>query len=317
MRNALFVLPDDCARALTIGRLAPLLTPSTPNRSLVIVGAGTGALVGEYLQALLAEHAPFPVSVVQGYHLPAWVGANTQVIVLSETGSEEEVIYAISDASDKGTRVAALTGGGHVQDIAESQGFPFLRLPDGAFSTGLGRLFFALWGWLGVSGLLPAGWAGDTEDALAALRRQRDLFAETVPQERNPSRQVAEVLRETIPIFWASPGPLAACAGRWKASWNTVARVPAFCRAFPGLEYDEFLTMSHPAEDMGVFSLVLLRDRADSTQVTARIEAIKQEIEAAQPDLPIHDIFADGASALTRLWTATYLGDCAASYLAS
>ncbi len=318
-------LPERCADAFALADgVLPRLDDAARPKQIVFCGAGVAGLAADFAQALLADTSDIPIFVARGYTLPAWVGPDTLAVAISDTGATEETVYAVSEATDKQARRLAVTGGGHLQDIAEANEFPLVLVPRVVTPEplALGPLFFALWGALHSLGLLPDGTARrDIVETLGLLRRQRDAFAPEAPTAQNAPKQLAQALDGTVPVIYGSPGIISAAARRWKFACNAVAGMPAFWNSSLDADRDDVRGWLGPAESGLVrayphFSIVLLRDRADSSLIAQRVDTVREQIAEADPSLPVHEIAADGESALARLWTAAFLGDWAAAYLA-
>lgn len=317
-------LPELCADAFArADGVLPRLDDAARPKQIILCGAGVAGLAADFAQALLADTSDMPVFVARGYTLPAWVGPDTLAVAISYTGATEETVYAVSEATDKQARRLAVTGGGHLQDIAEANEFPLVLVPRVVTPEplALGPLFFALWGALHSLGLLPDAARRDIVETLGLLRRQRDAFAPEAPTAQNAPKQLAQALDGTVPVIYGSPGVVAAAARGWKFACNAVAGTPAFWNSVLDAEFDDARGWLGPAESGLVrayphFSIVLLRDRADTSLIAQRIDTVREQIAEADPSLPVHEIAADGDSALARLWTAAYLGDWTGAYLA-
>lgn len=317
-------LPEQCADAFAqADGVLPRLDDAARPKHIVLCGAGVAGLAADFAQALLADTSDIPIWVARGYTLPAWVGPDTLAVAVSYTGATEETVYAVSEATDKQARRLAVTGGGHLQDIAEANEFPLVLIPRvvTAEPLALGPVFFALWGALHSLGLLPDAARRDVDETLALLRRQRAAFAPESPTAQNAPKQLAQALDGMVPVVYGSPGIVAAAARRWKFACNAVAGMPAFWSNILDADFDDMRGWLGPAESGSVrayprFSVVVLRDRADDSLIAGRTDTVREQIAEADPSLPVHEIAADGDSALARLWTAAYLGDWTAAYLA-
>ena len=100
-------------------------------RAVCLLGMGGSAVAGDLLRALADPVAPFPVHVVRGYTVPAWVGSDTLVVASSYSGSTEETLAAFDAARKRTARLLVLSSGGELGALAEREGLPWVRLPAG------------------------------------------------------------------------------------------------------------------------------------------------------------------------------------------
>jgi glucose/mannose-6-phosphate isomerase len=282
--------------------------------NVVLAGAGVSRLAAELVRDLMAETAPVPVLVHTGHTLPAFAGPDTLVVALSYLGTSEETVYVVSDASERRCKVVPAMSGGHLRDIAAGQGFPSILLT-GGLEGSAARLAASVFG---IQTHLPAlrpdaalfgdDARDDREEAIRLLRRQRDAFSASGAGGRTAPGQLAAVLHNRTVVVLASPS-LEAVARCWRYWLEADADYRAHAGAFPAVEHEGWLGVG-PDSLLRRWdtTVILLRDRFDDPMVSARIEAARDKWHAAVPELPIHEIVADGKSLLARMWTTLYLG---------
>ncbi len=123
-------------------------------KAVVLGGMGGSGIAADFVRAEVYESAPFPVEVVKDYALPAWVDAQTLVIITSYSGNTEESLALFEAAKAKGASVVVISTGGRLGEAAEAEGIPFFRIPAGfqprmALGYSLGMQMMIMGGLLG------------------------------------------------------------------------------------------------------------------------------------------------------------------------
>ena len=161
-------------------------------------------------------------------------------------------------------------------------------------------------------------WAGDPDaaaeldDARGAVQRAMDALNPAVPYADNLAKQVATMLKDTVPVFWGAEAT-AAVAQRWKGQINENAKAPAYWGVLPELNHNEICGF----EGMGAFGplsrLVLLRDPRHHRQVERRFDLTRDLV--AEHTGGVIELAAEGDTALARVMDLVMLGDYASLYL--
>ncbi len=103
-----------------------LVFPDTfPNVSNIIVsgmgGSSLGALV---IKRLFKDELTLPIEIYPHYHLPGYASKNSLVILSSYSGGTEETLAAAEQAINVGAKIAVITGGGKLEEMAKKHGWP-------------------------------------------------------------------------------------------------------------------------------------------------------------------------------------------------
>lgn len=91
-------------------------------KHIVISGLGGSGITGKILKSYYLNKINIPVETVSDYQLPAFVNADSLVILCSYSGNTEETLSAYADARKKGAYCLALTVGGKIAELAEKDG---------------------------------------------------------------------------------------------------------------------------------------------------------------------------------------------------
>ncbi|WP_343637743.1 bifunctional phosphoglucose/phosphomannose isomerase [Fluviicola sp.] len=99
--------------------------------SCVICGLGGSGIGGEIVKQWVRSSVSVPVEVCHGYILPGYVGKNTLVIACSYSGNTEETLTTVQEALSREAFILAISGGGELEQMAQSKGFQWIKVPGG------------------------------------------------------------------------------------------------------------------------------------------------------------------------------------------
>ncbi len=134
-----------------------------------------------------------------------------------------------------------------------------------------------------------------------------------VPLKRNEAKKLASEIEGTIPIVYGFR-QYNAVARRLKCQFNENSKVPSKFDVFSELNHNEVVGWEAPKTLTKTFSIILIRDPEEPSEIKKRIEITKQ---IASPKVHrIVEIHAVGKQKLTKMLSAMYVGDFASIYLA-
>lgn len=169
-------------------------------KNIVIAGMGGSAYGAHVVHSLYMSELKVPMVAVNDYHLPAFVDANTLVLLTSYSGTTEEVVSCANEAKALGAIVAAVSGGGVLADIvaAGAPGVAFdPRLnPSTQPRLGTGYIITGSLVLLNSLGLLDISKEA-LESAINEVRTSHDATMET-------ARNTATDLEGWIPCIFAA-----------------------------------------------------------------------------------------------------------------
>jgi len=311
--GALWGLPEQCARAFALAD--QVAWPDTgPLTNVVVTGLGGSAIGGDLLRVWGAGRLAVPVAVNRDYRLPAFVAADSLVFCVSYSGNTEETVAAYREAREKGARVAVLTSGGLLRDMAAADGVPLITVPGGISPrSATGYLFLPM-----VKALFRLGLVEDpgpaVRELVAHLERVREEIGPGVPEDRNPAKQLARRLLGRLPVIWGAAGTTEVVAQRFKGQINENAKAPAYWNVLPELDHNEVNGFAAPPEVLPLLAVVLLRDPGDHPRVALRLD-VTRRIVAERVGL-VTEMTARGEGRLARTYDLVYRGDYTSVYLA-
>lgn len=238
---------------------------------ICIVGMGGSGIAGHLLRGLVAGDLQIPIVVHQGYGLPAFVGPSTQVIALSHSGNTEETLDAVAQAQARGARIAAVTSGGKLGQLAQHHSWPLVTPPDqGPPRHSLGWLLVPLLGAFGLDDQL--------DGAIAAQRRVVAECGRQIAAADNPAKAMATQLAQVdLAVAWGTQGLGGVVAKRLAAQLNENAKLPAYAAVLPEADHNAIvghsLQHAHPSS-----ALVVVRDPASEHERVAKRVAPSREV---------------------------------------
>ncbi|MDX1436512.1 MAG: bifunctional phosphoglucose/phosphomannose isomerase [Anaerolineales bacterium] len=306
-------LPDQLEQAWDLGHRHPL--PDWPGiRQVVVAGMGGSAIGADLVAAYLAPYASVPVITLREYNLPAWArSSDTLVVASSHSGNTEETLSAFKQAAEAGCRLAAITRGGKLAELAESAGGMHWGFEhEGQPRAAIGFSFSLLLALLTRLGLNPDPEA-ELRDALAEMRVQQETIRAEVPVVQNSAKRMGgQFMGRWGTIFGA--GVMAPVARRWKTQLNEIPKAWAQYEVLPEADHNTLNGSMFPEEIFGRSMLIFLVGRSQSQRSRLRAELTRKSLMLE--GLNTDTIKAPGKTALANMWTGLHYGDYAAFYLA-
>ena len=305
MFEAVAGLPEQVAAAAGASRGLKGLPEHDDVENVVVLGMGGSGMAGEVLLAVAAPFMAVPVSVVNSYTPPAFVGRGSLVFAISFSGDTEETLEAAEEAADAGARMVMVTGGGALAELAEKIGAPTVHLPEGIPQprAGLGAMCIPPLMVLEDIGLFRGAtqWVAE---AVAQLEIRRNaLIADDELVE-----EIARRIGRTIPVVHGAQELGEVAAKRWKKQVNENAKSPAFWSAYPELCHNEVAGWGQNGDvTRQVLSVVNLRHDAEHPQVSKRYEIVREILEESVAD--VIDVRAQGEGDLAQLMDLVLIGD--------
>lgn len=277
--------------------------------NIVVTALGGSAIAAEMARDWL--QLPVPLEITSGYEVPEYVSENTLVIAVSYSGGTEETLSAVSNARMKNAKIAVVSAGGRLMEVAEEQNCTSVVLP-GNMQPRMGVLYNLR----AIAKICEA--YGLTEGALAEMAANAEWLQEEmtawhpeVSTEENYAKQLAlHSVGKTTVVYG---GILAAAAHKWKVAVNENAKNTAFYNVLPEFCHNEFSGwISHPIDKpFAVFDVV---SSFDHPQVKKRFEVVDRLLSGKRPKAKL--VEAKGDNLLAQLMWISVLSDYVSVYLA-
>lgn len=310
MLDTVGAFPDQLKHAMLIAQTVdyPAVTPS----HVVVVGMGGSGISGQLLADWAFDRLDVPVSVVNDYHLPAYCGNRTLVLVESYSGNTEETLSAFEDAMMRGCPTVAVTSGGELAARARQRGVPLVEVPDDLPVPRAATAYLFVPLLMAIEGVGLDYATDELGECQRILSTLRDELAPHVPTSSNAAKQLAISLEGTVPVIYGQ-GVLKAAARRWRTQLNENPKMLARDDVFPECNHNDTPAWGGSG-NTDLFSVVLLRDTAEPQDVVDRLE-LTREIAFRNAKVVV-EVRARGEGTLARLMSAMYVGDYTSLYLA-
>lgn len=273
------------------------------------------AMGNSALSALLVRDwldLPIPFGVVRRYDLPAYVNDKTLFIVSSFSGDTEEVLNTLQQAESRGARIAVITHGGRLQQIAEENDYLLALLPQSFSRLSLIHNIRALLQILKRAGVVHDDFSPELERAATILNAAVVDWRADVATSRNPAKQIAQELLGRSLVVYSGPKMYAA-AYKWKINFNENAKQVAWVNQYPEWNHNE-LTGWSKQPTLKPYAVIELRSSLEHSRVRKRFEVTKRLLSGMMPAPIVID--AKGETLLEQLLWAALFGDFVSIYLA-
>jgi glucose/mannose-6-phosphate isomerase len=313
MRDVIAGLPAQCRDAFGLGRGFSVPEDYRDVKNIVFCGIGGSAIGGEIISCYLRKKAKMPMYVNRSYSLPGFVGRETLALILSYSGNTEETVSAYHQAVEKGAKIAVLTSGGQLAELAKQAGLPYLLIPGGLPPRGaLGLGFFPVLALLSGMGLIE-NQEKQVEEAVCLLEKMEKDLGTAVQGDANPAKELARRIFNDFCAIYAGE-PMGCIATRWRGQFAENSKALSSSHVLPEMNHNEIVGWAHPRELLKSFTAVILRDKGNHPQVQKRMEITKEILQ--KDGIKIEEVWSKGEGLLARMFSLIYMGDFVSLYLA-
>ncbi len=290
--------------ALIIGQNYRFNTAKNRFDNIVLSGLGGSGIGGNIVQHYTADKLKVPFLINKDYSLPAFVGANSLVIISSYSGNTEETISAMKQALRLKATVVCITSGGEIAKMASKRKLDCILLPAGMPPR-------ACLGYSSVQVLYTLAYFGQIgfqfEKEIAGAIRLLNAEAKTI---RSAGQKLAKKLHGTTPIIYSGP-VYEGVAVRFRQQINENGKMLAWHHVIPEMNHNELVGWRDKDESRAV---VLFRNADDSERVRIRMDINKKIIKKYTPNFI--EIESKGKNYWERAFYLIHLTDWTSVYLA-
>lgn len=296
--------PAQLQEAISIGEKGVFTKPHHPIHNVLIAGLGGSGIGGTIVSQLTAGEIEVPVLVSKGYELPSFVNKHTLLIISSYSGNTEETLSAYEKGIESGAKIACVSSGGKVLEMAKSHKHDFLQIPGGmpprsCLGYSLTQLFYLLHGY----GLISDRYQKDLVEAVALIIDQKEKIQEE-------AKKVANELYQRIPIIYSSDR-FEGVAIRFRQQINENSKMLCWHHTIPEMNHNELVGWRKKSDEWAV---VIFRNHDDHSKIKQRIEINKEIIK--QYCSHIIEVYSQGNSLIEQSIYLIHLGDWISWYLA-
>ncbi|MCX8185058.1 MAG: bifunctional phosphoglucose/phosphomannose isomerase [Sulfolobales archaeon] len=118
-------------RALTAEVLNPASLDVGSLSGIAFVGMGGSGIIGDIVAKYLEREVATPVVVVKSFALPKYVDSKWLVVAVSYSGNTLETLTVFSEAARRRVKLAAVSSGGRLMELAEKLGVSRIYVESG------------------------------------------------------------------------------------------------------------------------------------------------------------------------------------------
>ncbi len=284
--------------------------PDIVPKNIIIGGMGGSAIGGDILASLLFRRSPMPIYVNRNYSLPSFAREDTLLFIVSYSGNTPETISMFREGMSTGCRIIAITSGGMLKRECKKHGAECVCIPKGLMPrAAIGYLFSPILTILNKMKIYDP--EVEIHNTVHVTKEFREKIRPEVPTDKNPAKSLAMSIKNKVPVIYGHT-VYGAVARRWHTQLNENAKTISLWGTIPEIAHNEIVAWGEDskAED---FVILLLRDNAESEEVSMNVEATKRILKR---NVEVLEVKTEADTYLARIMSAIFLGDALSVYLA-
>lgn len=259
------MLADQCNQIWTDSKNVNFPGEYSKAKNIVLCGMGGSAYGGQVVLSLFKRDLNVPLYVNNDYTLPGFVDSSTLVILVSYSGSTEEVLSCAQKAKEKGAKITGLTNGKGVGKFLAKNNLPGIIFeqkfnPCGQPRLGTGYVIFGTIAILNRIGLLSIA---DQE-----IKKATDELRASIMQIKEMAMEISQNIQGKIPIIMASEF-LVGNAHVMRNQFNETAKNFASYSPLPELNHHLLEGLKNPPDKK--IAVILLKSGMYSDVIKKRI----------------------------------------------
>tara|TARA_A100000164_G_scaffold45981_1_gene34723 strand:+ start:3150 stop:4199 length:1050 start_codon:yes stop_codon:yes gene_type:complete len=306
MFKSIWEFADNLEDAYSLGNNIQLKHKYTDIKNIIISGMGGSAIGGDVASVLERKNFKTPLEVLRGYKCPSYVNKNTLVICSSYSGNTEETISVFMDALKKGAMICGITTGGTLKEELVKKGKDIITIPKGLQPrAALAYSFIPIIKFMDEAEIIDSSIDNWLEGTINILRNYRLIYSKK--NEKNPIYNIADKIKNKLPIIYADSSSLAISAVRLRGQLAENSKMLAYHNDLPELNHNEIVGWENNLELISNFVVLWLKDISDNPRVKNRqiiTNKILKEINIEQ-----YNISVDGDSFEQRFLHMIHFGD--------
>ena len=305
MENLIINFPKQLREALVIANGATVSAPTAPIHNILLAGLGGSGIGGNLVAELIREECKLPFLITKGYETPAFVNANTLVILSSYSGNTEETVTVMEEVIKRGAKVVCITSGGKVLERAKTAGFDSIVVPGGMPPR-------SCLGYSVVQQIAALTKYGIISDRLMHdLERTATLLESEQTDIRHNASRIAPLMVGKTPVIYTTDR-MEAVAVRFRQQINENSKMLCWHHVVPEMNHNELVGWRDERNDLAV---IYFRNHDDNPRNAARIELNKEVIEHYSNTLI--EVYSKGTSLCEKAFYFIHLGDFISTDLAA
>ena len=280
--------------------------------NIVLAGMGGSALAANIIKNWLYDQLVVPFEVTRGYNLPDYIGPDSLVILSSYSGNTEETLACYKQAVGQNARIAIMTAGGKLMELAKSKNHILLDLPSDfqprlAVFAGL-KALACLFEDMRLTNTKDL--RGQLINASDYLEKVKHAMSPDNTNDENVAMGIAQKLAGKTAVIYGGSS-LGSAAYKWKIDINENGKQLAFYNTYPELNHNEFQGWLFPEKKQVV--AVQLESSFESKQMQKRMDVTKKLLKdhGFKPII----VNAQGETKIAQLLSTILLGDYVSAYI--
>lgn len=273
----------------------------------VITGIGGSTLPGDIVKTFIrSEGEKLPLFINRDYMLPVQTDHLTLVLASSYSGDTEEPLAVFEEAKRRGLQIIGLTKGGKLLELCKENNYPCVRYPDDGPTFqpryAAGYAFTSMISVLVHSGLL--------NNELLNQIKKLPKFLGGLNLEKQ-GEELAKKIKGSIPVIYTSEKYAMSVARIIKIKFNESSKTQSFFNAFPELNHNEMVGYTNL---VGRYTVLIIQDPDGHPRIQERIKITADLLR--KKGINVEMLEMEGSTTLEKMFSALYLGDWMAYYLA-
>lgn len=296
--------PNNITEAIEIASRSAFRVPDNNINNVVICGMGGSGIGGRLVAKWIEDELTVPVTVINEYHLPAFVSKHSLVIGSSYSGNTEETLQAVEDAIERGAHVIGICSGGALELLCREHNFDVVVVPGG--NPPRTALAYSLVQLLNIF----AGLGMISKERLLEMERSRNLIVNEESEIKSIARELAAFLQGKVGVLYGT-GKYESVLIRARQQFNENSKLLCWHHAIPEMNHNElvgwgggddrFATVFFWADD-------IYRRNVKRMNITKDVASKKSGLT--------YDVYAKGNSLIERSIYLINIVDWASLYLA-
>ena len=302
MKTLIEQFPDQLKEAVAISNASNLKPNGKIIANVLITGLGGSGIGGKIVADFLKPIAKVPIGTNNDYHIPAYVGPNTLVIVSSYSGNTEETLQAMNEALAAGAEVACITSGGTVESISKEKGLNHIVVPGGNPPRAcLGYSLVQQFKLLQHYGIHDLDFVNEIQAATNLIIEDADFI-------KTEARAQAERFKGKTPVIYSSPAYEGVIV-RLRQQLNENSKTLCWHHIIPEMNHNELVGWGGGRSE---YEVLLFRTDDDYNRTSVRMD-ISSEVISKKTQM--HTFHAKGESQIQRMIYLINYGDWISWYL--
>jgi len=302
MKELVDAFTTQLREALDIASKAELRA-KTAIENVIITGLGGSGIGGAIVAELVAGECQVPVIINKDYHLPAFTGPRSLVIISSYSGNTEETLSAMQQAIAANAQLVCITSGGKVLELAKEHGFDHIIIPGGNPPRScIGYSLVQLMKIFKVNGLVNTNLLEQVEKSIVLLDSEKEAI-------KAEAMEVAKTLHGKTPVIYSLGAE--GVSIRFRQQINENAKMLCWHHVFPEMNHNELVGWAQADRNLAVVPFLTAYDY---NRTAKRYEICRPLFEKNAAS--VTDISAKGTSKTEQFFYLINIGDWISCYLA-